>query len=549
VIGNSRLRPTWGLFVALGLALLWFCFVPERVDASVPAPDSACKLCHVGNAKELVLPSGETLSLGVGLEELQQSVHGMHATEQVYCVDCHAGRRRYRFPHEPNPAQNLQEFRADIAQNCEQCHVSGAVHNPGHLQVEDKTGIPTCADCHGGHTVTSSTAMAADPVGTCQSCHQTFEDPHVGDVHAEVVMNLGSDQSCETCHSALPQAEDTQCKACHSLLTSQLTLISGQKVDLHVNPDVIAGSVHGERQVQGQLYQALQCTDCHRDQGRYGFPHPELTAETARELTIDMENLCQECHQEIFQRQADGIHGIALEEGEVNSATCADCHGNHDIQDPDEPRARVSHTCAGCHSTIQAQYTSSVHGAALEGEDNPDVPVCTDCHGVHDIGDPTTAEFRLKSPQLCGNCHANEQMMAKYGISTDVFDTYVADFHGTTVRLFEKQAPDQQTNKAVCYDCHGVHNILPANDAHSQVIKENLLVTCQQCHPDANANFPASWTSHFKPSMEHNPVVYLVNLFYQILIPVLVGGFALYVGTDVLRRWWDRIRRRKSSLP
>ena len=49
--------------------------------------------------------------------------------------------------------------------------------------------------------------------------------------------------------------------------------------------------------------------------------------------------------------------------------------------------------------------------------------------------------------------------MNKYEISTEVFDTYVADFHGTTVILFEHQDPNVETNKAVCYDCHGVHNI------------------------------------------------------------------------------------------
>ncbi len=55
---------------------------------------------------------------------------------------------------------------------------------------------------------------------------------------------------------------------------------------------------------------------------------------------------------------------------------------------------------------------------------------------------------------------ADEEMMGKYGISTDVFETYVADFHGHDCRLFEKQLLDQETNKAVCYDCHGVENIL-----------------------------------------------------------------------------------------
>ncbi len=68
--------------------------------------------------------------------------------------------------------------------------------------------------------------------------------------------------------------------------------------------------------------------------------------------------------------------------------------------------------------------------------------------------------------------------------------SYVTDFHGTTVVLFEEIAPDQETNKPVCIDCHGVHDMKSVDDPESTVIKENLLDTCQKCHPDATTNFP-----------------------------------------------------------
>jgi hypothetical protein len=32
------------------------------------------------------------------------------------------------------------------------------------------------------------------------------------------------------------------------------------------------------------------------------------------------------------------------------------------------------------------------------------------------------------------------------------------------VTLFEKTSPDQATNKPVCFDCHGVHNIQGVDD-------------------------------------------------------------------------------------
>ena len=66
--------------------------------------------------------------------------------------------------------------------------------------------------------------------------------------------------------------------------------------------------------------------------------------------------------------------------------------------------------------------------------------------------------------------------MDKYGISTNVLNSYVADFHGTTVKLFEEEFPGQPTNKPVCTDCHGVHDISKVDNAQTgMALKENLL--------------------------------------------------------------------------
>lgn len=518
----------------------------------VPSPNTTCLLCHLDATETYTLPSGESFGVDVDPTVLDASVHGDHAEVDILCTDCHVNGDRYRYPHVPNPADTVAEFEAAIGQNCEQCHVPLTQHNPGHLLAEEQAGLPNCIDCHGGHAVTETDAMAADPIGTCQTCHTDFaelgEVEAVQEMHERVVGKLSNDgPTCQTCHADTPPATaDAECKTCHTLLDGTLTLESGEEIPLEVHPEVLMDSVHGERSVQGVDYPALQCVDCHTVD-TYTFPHEPVEAETAREYTLAREAICADCHTEIVELNETSVHALALEAGNEDAASCVDCHGAHDTQPPDEPRSQVSQTCATCHSTIYEQYATSVHGAALLDESNPDVPVCTDCHGAHDIVDPTTAEFRLRSPELCAECHADEELMHQYDISTEVFDTYVADFHGTTVTLFEQTAPDQETNKAVCYDCHGVHNILPANDENSQVIKENLLATCRQCHPDANANFPDSWMSHFKPSWERNRLVYVINLFYQILIPSLVGGFALFIGSDVVRRWWDRRRSRRPA--
>jgi hypothetical protein len=126
--------------------------------------------------------------------------------------------------------------------------------------------------------------------------------------------------------------------------------------------------------------------------------------------------------------------------------------------------------------------------------------------------------------------------MSKYGINTDVFETYLSDFHGTTVEMFQATAPGQETNKPVCIDCHGVHNMKKVDNPESQVIKQNLLGTCQRCHPNASANFPDAWLSHYRPSPEHNPVVYYVNTFYKFFIPGVLGVMGVFVLSDIFRR-------------
>ena len=285
----------------------------------------------------------------------------------------------------------------------------------------------------------------------------------------------------------------------------------------------------------------MDCVACHKDIS--AFPHPVRTFTNRRDYTLLYQDTCKTCHAD--KVKPDGMHQKLLAGGNKNAPICADCHNAHSqpkLKDASGnvvfiEKAKIAQTCARCHSTIYNQYATSVHGAAAIGQNNPDVPVCITCHGVHEISDPTTNAFRLASPKLCANCHSDKNMMAKYNLSTDVYNTYVADFHGTTVTLFQKTSPDQLTNKAVCYDCHGVHNIgNPKDPKNGLEIKQNMLKACQKCHPDANLSFPDSWLSHYIPSPERNPWVYYVNLFYKFFIPGVLIPMGIFVLSDVFLR-------------
>jgi len=326
---------------------------------------------------------------------------------------------------------------------------------------------------------------------------------------------------------------DAQCLECHGRPYLATALPSGQALNLTIDGAAFAGSLHGQA--------ALHCTSCHTDISSY--PHPAQAAQNLREVAINNSQACQACHGTEFAKQQDSIHQQALARGNENAATCADCHNPHNTVKPATPRAAIVDTCGQCHSDIAQQYRASVHGAALINDNNPDVPSCLDCHGVHNIASPVTAQFLLNSPQLCASCHTDAQKMAKYGLNTNVLNTYVADFHGTTVTLFEQKSPGQLPNKPLCIDCHGQHNIQSVKAATSPVMQQNLLATCHQCHPNAQGNFPAAWLSHYTPSPSHNTLVFSVDLFYKILIPVVLGGMLIFVLADI----WHRLSRRPKT--
>jgi hypothetical protein len=331
----------------------------------------------------------------------------------------------------------------------------------------------------------------------------------------------------------VPMSDD-QCLECHANENMILPLPSGEELSLEVDRIEYRTSVHGRL--------GYACVQCHTD--ITGFPHPEQNFQDTRDVTIYMSQACATCHEEPTKEYHAGTHSSLLEEGNKDSATCADCHGAHTIREFSNLRTRIASACEQCHSEIYNIYHASVHGEALIDDFNADVPACSDCHGNHNNSGPTQEGFHLASPQICAKCHTNETMMAKYGINTNVFDTYFADFHGTTVLIFEKTTPDQETNKPVCIDCHGVHDIKSPDNVGSTVIKQNLLATCQRCHPDATPNFSDSWLSHYKPDLEHHPIVYLVDLFYQFFIPGTLGIMALFVVTDF---WRTRIYNPKGE--
>jgi predicted CXXCH cytochrome family protein len=334
-----------------------------------------------------------------------------------------------------------------------------------------------------------------------------------------------------------PTGDNRYCLLCHAKENYSITLTDGNALDLHVTADTLANSVHGTNNPQG----ALGCVDCH---GANKFPHDDPLPATVRQYTLSANQICTTCHEEHITALIDSVHAEGLARGNERAATCVDCHGAHDVKPVKDHPEVAAQVCATCHISIFAEYRESIHGEALLARNDTNAPTCITCHGVHGINQPTLAQARNRSPELCAECHADKELMEKYNITTNVFDSYLNDFHGTTLALFSQRDTDVASNKAVCYDCHGVHNITPADNSKSQVAKQNLLATCQQCHPNATANFPDAWVGHFEPTAENNPLMFGVDLFYRLLIPTVLGGFAVLVASDIFARVRFRITGR-----
>lgn len=317
---------------------------------------------------------------------------------------------------------------------------------------------------------------------------------------------------------------DGFCLSCHADTTLTMAFPNGEILPLYLDPDEFQHSVHGTR---------LTCTDCHRR--NLTIPHEVPDVETPRQLAQIEYEACKSCHFDNYTKTLDSMHFDALAEGKEKAPLCTDCHGAHNTTRLTESRTDAAETCSNCHDDVAGEYKDSIHGSQLLEEDNPDVPVCITCHGVHNIESPKTASFRQESVNLCANCHADKKLMAKYDISADVFKTYLDDFHGKTVGFYQEEGSEVWPDVAVCTDCHGVHNIAAVDDPDSSVFKENLASTCGKCHEDATPSFSSAWLSHYEPSLDKAPLVYAVKQYYKYLIPAMLFGLALNIALDLWR--------------
>lgn len=228
----------------------------------------------------------------------------------------------------------------------------------------------------------------------------------------------------------LPTAGKSGCTVCHG--DPNLVRSGDTARSIFVNEETLAGSSHAN----------TACTGCHID---FAYKTPHQNVKDGSEWRRVARQSCKNCHGNTFSEMNTGAHSPAGKPGETPQALaarrkaegkpesvplCGDCHGSHQIPYLNEELY---------------QETNNVTLTALAAKGR---------RQIHNTG------F-----QMCGECHPDES------------NQYSDYYHGAAYRRGAPDAP-------ACWDCHGAHQMLPADNRLSPVHPTQLPETCGKCHDD-----------------------------------------------------------------
>jgi len=350
---------------AILLAVAGVLHSPKAAAAPIPAPtNDDCLACH----DDPSAVAGDGRSISVTAATFADSVHG-----PLSCTDCHADLAHAEFPHPEKLAKV----------DCAGCHPDPVADYDKSVHAEARkagnAAAATCTDCHGKHDIRSS-----------------------------------SDKLSPTYALNLPN----MCGKCHG--DAKIIKAGGIKIG-----DVFAkyhDSIHGKALEKSGLVVSAKCTDCHGNH--------EILRKTDPQSSVYRANIpatCGKCHDGIKALYASGIHGSKLAEGDPKVPVCADCHTAHDIKrtDADAWKLDVLAECGSCHIQSLKTYRDTFHGQ-VTSLGFTRVASCADCHGAHDIypeSDPRSTVSSKHRAATCRRCHPSANAsFARYDPHADKRD-------------------------------------------------------------------------------------------------------------------------------
>jgi len=185
--------------------------------------------------------------------------------------------------------------------------------------------------------------------------------------------------------------------------------------------------------------------------------------------------------------------------------------------------------CADCHSAASEAFETSVH--AMKDKEKGDHPTCVTCHSE---GDPHSVKLystwtRKDKVAACTTCHQDLEKMEKYGPHVGAVTSYNDSFHGRALLKFGSQ------ETAICVDCHGSHAVLKSSNPSAMTHESKVTETCAKCHPGATKAFSTSGSSHMNLTIERDPVLTGVLLFFKGLVGFMCSFLVLGVFLDLRR--------------
>ena len=334
-----------------------------------------------------------------------------------------------------------------------------------------------------------------------------------------------------------------QCQGCHGA-GRQLPYLAGSLFHTTQHSGY-SHSFHAQALQNGA--KAATCVDCHARN------HDMTTMLPASDPAspVNRANIaatCGRCHgdqsvmkgsgisNQVFLSYRESVHAKAMARGNASAAVCTDCHTAHEILPAANAQSTIAkvnipNTCGKCHSAEANEFMQSVHGQAV-ARGVSRAPVCTDCHGIHNITQPFDGEKNLASAAIatetCAKCHEGVTLTQEFGVASGRVASYKDSYHGLASQLGSKVV-------ANCASCHGVHNILPSSDSRSMINANNLQQTCGQCHIGASANF-IKGRIHLTSELVSNVATHdagargtkIVRWIYLPLIFLTIGGMALH---------------------
>ena len=165
------------------------------------------------------------------------------------------------------------------------------------------------------------------------------------------------------------------------------------------------------------------------------------------------------------------VHGKKLAAGDINAATCVDCHSVHDIRAVKDANApthplNIPATCGRCHSdaarmkrygipTNQVEeYHQSVHWSAISKKGDLSAPNCVSCHGNHGAKPPDVESVSA----VCGSCHVLFAQLYEKSVHQPIFGG--SNGKGGCTVCHSNHAIHQPNtkmltgDKAICTPCH-----------------------------------------------------------------------------------------------